>query len=128
MERQQENALQLANWLSLQEKIKKVFYIGLKDHPGYEVSKNQASGFGSMISFEVDSEKTAREILEKVKIIQFAESLGGVETLITYPMMQTHADLPRVERDKKGINERLLRISVGLEDVNDLIADLSQTL
>lgn len=128
MERQQENALQLANWLKHQEKIKKVFYIGLQDHSGYEVSKRQASGFGSMISFEVDSEKTARKILEKVKLIQFAESLGGVETLITYPMMQTHADLPREERDRKGINDRLLRISIGLEDVNDLIADLSQTL
>lgn len=76
------------------------------------------------ISFVVDSEKTARQVLERVQLILYAESLGGVETLITYPMLQTHADLPKEERDAKGINETLLRVSVGLEAAEDLIVDL----
>lgn len=128
MERQQESAIKISNWLNNHDKVKKVFYIGLPSSVGYEISKKQASGFGAMISFEVDSEKTAIKILERVKLIQFAESLGGVETLITYPMTQTHVDVPKEERDKKGINERLLRLSIGLEDVDDLINDLSQAL
>ncbi len=126
MERQQESALILANWLSNHSKVKKVFYVGLPSHPGYSVSVKQAAGFGSMISFEVDKEETAKKLLEKVNIILYAESLGGVETLMTYPMLQTHADVPKEERDAKGIHERLLRLSVGLENVKDLIADLEQ--
>ena len=81
-----------------------------------------------MISFEVDSERTARQILSRVRLILFAESLGGVETLITYPTMQTHADVPLEQRLKKGINDRLLRLSVGVEDLEDLQADLQQAL
>jgi cystathionine beta-lyase/cystathionine gamma-synthase len=81
-----------------------------------------------MISFETDTEETARRVLSKVKLIQYAESLGGAETLITYPMLQTHADIPKEERDAKGIHERLLRLSVGLECAEDLIADLQQAL
>jgi len=96
----------------------------LPEHPAYEISTRQASGYGGMISFTVDQEKTACQILEHIKIIQFAESLGGVETLMTYPMMQTHADLPQAEREAKGINECLLRLSVGIENADDLIADL----
>ena len=101
-------------------------YIGLPSHPDYEVSKRQGTGFGSMISFETDSEETAVRVLSKVSLIQYAESLGGVETLITYPMLQTHADIPKEEREAKGINERLLRLSVGLESPEDLIRDLKQ--
>lgn len=128
MDRQQANAIALAKWLSNQPKVKKVYYTGLPDHPDYAVSIKQARGFGAMISFEVDSEETAKQILERMKLILYAESLGGVETLITYPMLQTHADVPIEEREALGINERLLRLSVGIENVNDLIADFEQAL
>lgn len=128
MDRQQENALKLANWLTNQKKIKKVFYIGLPEHPNFGISTKQATGFGSMISFEVDEEATAIQLLERLQLILFAESLGGVETLITYPMLQTHADVPLKERLERGINECLLRISVGLENADDLIEDLTQAL
>jgi cystathionine beta-lyase/cystathionine gamma-synthase len=128
MDYQQKSAIVIANWLREQKQIKKVYYIGLEDHPGYAISKSQASGFGGMISFEVASESLARQILEKVQVIQYAESLGGVETLMTYPMLQTHGDIPKPEREAKGINERLLRLSVGLESVEDLLEDLKQAM
>lgn len=128
MERQQENAMEIASWLLCQDKVIAVHYVGLPEHPDYEISKKQSSGFGAMISFEVDCEQTAMLILERVSLIQFAESLGGVETLITYPCLQTHADVPKEEREAKGINERLLRISVGLESAKDLIDDLKRAL
>jgi cystathionine beta-lyase/cystathionine gamma-synthase len=128
MERQQESSLKIAHWLSLHERIKSVYYVGLPSHPNYEMSRKQATGFGAMISFETDCEKTALGLLENVTIIQYAESLGGVESLITYPMLQTHADIPRHDREAKGINERLLRLSVGLESAEDLIEDLKQAL
>ncbi|MBN2221380.1 MAG: PLP-dependent transferase [Vallitaleaceae bacterium] len=126
LERQQKSALTLAHWLEKQEAIEKVWYPGLPTHPGYEVNQKQASGFGSMLSIHVKSPEIACKVLEKVRILQYAESLGGVESLITYPMLQTHADVPEEEREKKGINNRLLRISVGLESVDDLIFDLEQ--
>ena len=126
MERQQQNAMELAQWLLEQEKVKAVYYAGLPSHPGYAISKKQATGFGAMISFAVDSKDTAEQLLSRVALIQYAESLGGVETLITYPMMQTHADVPEAEREAKGINSRLLRLSVGLENPEDLMADLRQ--
>lgn len=128
MEKQQENALIIANWLKSHSKVKSVHYVGLPEHPSHTVSLKQTKGFGSMISFSVDCEETAKQVLEKVQLILYAESLGGVETLITYPMMQTHADLSKEERDAKGINETLLRLSVGLEFAEDLIADLKQAL
>ncbi len=128
MEQQQKNALIIANWLRTQPKVKRVFYAGLADHPSYAISLGQSTGFGSMISFEVESEETAVRILERVQLILYAESLGGVETLITYPMLQTHADIPKEIRESRGINGRLLRLSVGLEYADDLIADLQQAL
>lgn len=128
MEAQQRTAMELAKWLETQEKVKKVLYVGLPTHPDYEVSCKQATGFGSMISFEVDSEQTAKQILSHVRLILFAESLGGVESLITYPMLQTHADVPEEEREAKGIHDRLLRLSVGLENLEDLKSDLLQAL
>jgi cystathionine gamma-synthase len=128
LEKQQQNALELANFLKDQPKIKKVYYVGLEDHPGYTVSKKQSTGFGGMISFEVDSEETAKRVLERVNLIMFAESLGGVESLITYPMLQTHADVPKEQREAKGINEKLLRLSVGIENINDIIYDLKNAL
>ena len=128
MERQQETAIKIANWLSEQKQIKRVFYPGLTGHPGYEISKRQAAGFGAMISFETDCCETAHRLLENVSLIQYAESLGGVESLITYPMLQTHADIPVEEREAKGIGDCLLRLSVGLEAAEDLIDDLRKAL
>jgi cystathionine gamma-synthase len=128
MEKCQKNALALAEFLSGHPKVTKVLYPGLKNHPGREISLTQSSGFGAMISFEVDSEGTAKATLEKVSMILYAESLGGVESLITYPILQTHADVPPETRGTLGITERLLRLSVGVEDIDDLISDLGQAL
>ncbi len=128
MEKHQENAMALAQWLLTHPKVKDVYYVGLPNHPSYEVSKKQARGFGGMLSFKVDSEATAKRLLEKVELVMYAESLGGVETLITYPMLQTHADVPQEVRQAMGIDERLLRLSVGIESVDDIIADLDQAL
>ncbi|NTV78907.1 MAG: aminotransferase class I/II-fold pyridoxal phosphate-dependent enzyme [Clostridiales bacterium] len=126
MERQQTSAIKIANWLTMQPQVKKVYYPGLLDHPGYEISIKQSRGFGSMLTFEVASKDTAVILLEAVQLIQYAESLGGVETLITYPITQTHADVPCHEREKNGITDSVLRLSVGIEDVTDLIFDLEQ--
>jgi len=128
MERQQETAQKITVWLLEQSAVKKVYYPGLREHPDYEISRRQTSGFGGMLSFSVRDGQTAAKILESVKIIKYAESLGGVESLITYPMLQTHADLPESERNARGINDRLLRLSVGLEAAEDLIADLKQAI
>ena len=128
MEKHEQNAGIVANWLCAHRKVKKVFYPGLDSHPDLKVTKRQSSGFGGMISFETDSEETAVKVLEKVKLILFAESLGGVETLVTYPLTQTHADIPLEIREKNGINARLLRLSVGIEDADDIIEDLKQAL
>lgn len=128
MERHATSALRIAKWLSKQPKIRKVYYPGLVSSPRQEINSKQTTGFGGMISFEVDSEDTAIQLLKQLKLILFAESLGGTESLITYPLLQTHCDIPKEECAAKGINERLLRLSVGLENVNDLIADLKQGL
>lgn len=124
MERSEKNATQIASWLQKQKHVTKVFYPGLKEHPGHEIMKKQARGFGSMLTFYVDSKENALKILEKVRLIKFAESLGGVETLITYPATQTHADVPEDVRLENGITETTLRLSVGIEDVEDLIGEL----
>ena len=128
MERQQENAIKIAQWLEKQPKVKKVFYPGLKNHEGYETNRRQSRGYGSMISFSTDSEKTAVKILESVKLIIFAESLGGTESLITYPVLQTHPDVPEEVRERLGITKTLLRLSIGLENADDLIYDLKQAM
>jgi len=128
MDRQEETAQAVARWLSELNEVTAVHYIGLPEHPGYEISIRQASGFGGMISFAVRDEQTAIRILERVKVIQYAESLGGVESLITYPMLQTHADMPEKERKARGVDGCLLRLSVGLESAKDLIADLAQAV
>ncbi len=125
MERSQKNAMEIANWLKEQPVVKHVYYPGLPEHPGYEIMKKQARGFGSMLTFDVDSKEHALQILESVRMIKFAESLGGVETLITYPTTQTHADVPEKVRLKNGITPCTLRLSVGIEDVEDLLAELS---
>ena len=128
LDKQQESAMKIARWLNAQRDVKAVHYAGLPSHPGYSISERQASGFGGMISFEVQSAPIAEMILKNVSVIQYAESLGGVESLITYPMLQTHADVPTAVREAKGINGKLLRLSVGLENADDLISDLQQAL
>ena len=128
VERQQSNAGIIARWLQKHRKIKQVYYVGLPEHPGYEVNQRQARGAGSMISFRTDTEETARMMLERVKLISFAESLGGAESLLTYPMLQTHGDVPVQIREKLGITADFLRMSVGIEHVDDLLADLEQAL
>lgn len=124
MERAQENAFALAEWLKKQDVVTKVIYPGLPEHPGHEIMKKQARGFGAMITFDLDTKEHAIALLEKVRMIKFAESLGGVETLITYPATQTHADVPVEIREKNGITDSTLRLSVGIEDSKDLIAEL----
>ena len=126
MERHEQNARRLAAWLEQQRFVERVYYVGLESHPQYALNASQARGAGSMISFSVDSRDTALRLLHGVKLITFAESLGGAETLLTYPAMQTHPDVPRAVKDCLGITDRLLRLSVGLENADDLIADLSQ--
>lgn len=128
MDRAQENALRIASWLKEQSAVTDVLYPGLPEHPGYEIMKRQSRGFGAMLTFRVESKELALSILENVRLIRYAESLGGVETLITYPTTQTHADVPEEIRLQNGITESTLRLSVGIEDVEDLIADLAAAL
>ncbi|NLE24402.1 MAG: PLP-dependent transferase [Clostridiaceae bacterium] len=128
LEKQQENALKIANWLCTNKNVTKVNYVGLPDHEGYSISKSQASGFGAMISFNVKDEQIVERVLEKAKLVLFAESLGGVESLITYPVVQTHAAIPEEMRQRIGVTDTLLRLSVGIEATEDIIADLEQAL
>ena len=128
MKKHNENTMKVANWLRNHPKVKKVYYIGFEDHPNYAVTKKQSTGFGGMLSFEVDSEETAKKVIEKVNLIIFAGSLGGVESLLTYPIIVTHHEVPKEERERLGINERFLRLSVGIEDPEDIINDLKQAL
>ena len=128
MEKSQENAGKIAAWLQTQGSVTKVFYPGLEEHPGHKIMQTQSRGFGAMVTFRLNSTKKALSVLEKVRLIKYAESLGGVETLITYPTTQTHADVPEELRLKNGITPETLRLSVGIENVEDLIADLEQAL
>ena len=126
MERAQENALALVDWLKEQKRVTKVIYPGMPEHPGYEIMKKQARGFGGMLTFEVDSREFALSVLNHVKLIQFAESLGGTESLITYPITQTHADVPPDKLAANGITDRILRMSVGIESKEDLVEELER--
>lgn len=128
LDRQQENAGRIAQWLITHPRITKVYYPGLKDHPNHDLMSRQSNGFGAMIAFEVDKHELVEQILLKTSLISFAESLGGVESLITFPEVQTHADIPPELRARLGINNVLLRLSVGIEDCDDLIEDLRQAL
>ena len=128
MERHQQNALTLATWLEEQPQVSYVLYPGLPDHPGHDLCLEQGRGFGGMVTFGVDSEKRALDLLRRVRLVMFAESLGGAETLITYPLTQTHADVAPEELAEKGIDGTMLRLSVGLESADDVIADLAQAL
>ncbi|MBW2690245.1 MAG: PLP-dependent transferase, partial [Deltaproteobacteria bacterium] len=128
IERHCKNALIVARWLEEHPKVTEIYYPGLENHPGHELSRRQANGFGGMISFRVESEELARTVLKRLRLISFAESLGGVESLMTLPAIQTHGDIPETERQRLGLCERLLRLSVGTESVEDIIADLEQAL
>ncbi len=128
MDKHSENAMKVANWLRTQEKVKKVYYVGFEDHPEYAVTKKQTTGFGGMISFTVDSFETVKKILANVDMIMFAESLGGTETLITYPTTQTHEDTPKEIKEALGITDCFLRLSVGIENADDIIADLGRAI
>ncbi len=124
MEQHQKNAFAIAKWLQKQLRVQYVLYRGLENHPGYVINKAQTTGFGGMISFAVDNTETARQILEGVKLIKFAESFGCTESLIT---RQTHTDLTAEECAEKGITDCLLRFSTGIEATQDLIDDLAQS-
>lgn len=126
MDRQQENALALAVWLDLHPQVARVYYPGLETHAGHDLLQAQASGFGAMIAFEVTDPALVETLLLNTRLVSFAESLGGVETLITFPELQTHADIQPEIRARLGINNVLLRLSVGIEDIDDLIADFTQ--
>ncbi len=126
LERAEYNAGKLAEYLKGKDLVTKVIYPGLSDHPGIEIMKKQARGFGAMITFEVKSAGIARSILNNVQLIYFAESLGGTETLITYPITQTHAEVPKDLLEKNGITDRVLRLSVGIEGIDDLINEFER--
>jgi cystathionine beta-lyase/cystathionine gamma-synthase len=128
MERHNQNALAVARHLKGQAKIKKIHYPGLPEHPGYELMQRQATGFGGMISFDLETIERARRFLGGVRVFTLAESLGGVESLVCHPASMTHASVPAAERARVGLGDGLVRLSVGVEDVEDLIADLDQAL
>ena len=128
MDRHNENAGKVAAWLREQPKVKKVYYVGFEDHKDYAVTKKQTTGFGGMISFTVDCFETVQRILKNVDMIMFAESLGGTETLITYPTTQTHEDTPKDVKEALGITDSFLRMSVGIENAEDIIADLDRAM
>jgi cystathionine beta-lyase/cystathionine gamma-synthase len=128
MRQHDENGRVIAQFLSEHPKVQKVYYPGLKSHPQHELAERQMSGFGGMISFETGSLENARRVLESVRLCTLGESLGGVETLISHPATMTHASVPEVERNRLGITDGLVRISVGIEDVEDILADLDQAL
>ena len=128
LRQQERNAKHIAEALKANPHVTDVFYVGDPDHPNYELSKRQTTGFGAMISFKTDTHERALAVLERTKLILFAESLGGTESLVTYPLVQTHGSIPKPMLDKLGIDDRLLRLSVGIEDIDDLLADLEQAL
>ena len=128
LRQQEDNAKRIVEALKVNPRVADVFYVGDPDHPDYELSCRQTSGFGAMVSFKVDTHERALAVLERVRLVLFAESLGGTESLMTYPLVQTHGSIPGPILDKLGIDECLLRLSVGLENAEDLIADLEQAI
>ncbi|WP_175498776.1 aminotransferase class I/II-fold pyridoxal phosphate-dependent enzyme [Paenibacillus sp. NFR01] len=128
MERHEQNSLAIANYLLGHPAIAEVFHPGLPDHPGHEIQNRQSSGNTGIFSFKLKDARYVEPILRHIRLIAFAESLGGVESLLTYPAVQTHADIPAEIRDAVGVDDRLLRFSVGIEHADDLIADLAQAL
>jgi cystathionine gamma-synthase len=128
LDRAQENTLKIAKYLQSNTNIEKVYYVGLEDFEGYELNKKQSTGFGATLSFRVKDKELIPQILNNVQVIRFAESLGGVETLITYPITQTHSEIPEDIKKRLGVDEYLLRLSVGIENIEDLIQDLDNAI
>ena len=128
MPRHEDNAIAVAPFLRAHPKVRRVFWPGFLDHPGNEVHRRQAGGFGALITFDVGSQQAAARLLERLRLCSLGESLGGVETLVSHPATMTHAGYTQDERDQLGIGSGLVRISVGCEDAPDLVADLEQAL
>lgn len=130
MQRHCENGEKIANFLRRHPKVAKVYWCGFEDHPNYEIAKKQMRGFGGMMSFTLNDERpdTVKKLLSSTKIFALAESLGGVESLINHPASMTHASIPREERIKNGLTDSLIRLSVGIEDAEDLIDDLNEAI
>ncbi|KMM37582.1 bifunctional cystathionine gamma-lyase/homocysteine desulfhydrase [Guptibacillus hwajinpoensis] len=128
MEEHEKNTAKIVKFLSTHPAVEKIYYPGLSTHPGNDISVNQSRGFGGMVSFDIGSAEKADDLLSKVKYFTLAESLGAVESLISVPARMTHASIPKDRREELGITEGLVRISVGLEDADDLIEDLSKAL
>lgn len=128
MEEHQASAGLIVSWLKEQKEVAKVYYPGLPEHPGYEIHNAQASGPGAVLSFELADYELTKRLLEGVKLSAFAVSLGGVESILSYPAKMSHAAMPPAEREARGIKDTLVRLSVGLEDPQDLIADMERVL
>src|SRR5690606_18178130 len=130
MQRHCENGEKIAMWLRNNDQVGQVLWPGFEEHPNHEIAKKQMRGFGGMISFclKNDTEENARRVLSSTQLFSLAESLGGVESLINHPASMTHASIPREERLKIGLTDGLIRLSVGIEDADDLIADLKQAI
>ena len=128
MAQHNKNGLAIAEFLAAHPKVQRVLYPGLPTHPQHELAKRQMNGFGGMLSFDVGTFEGARRVLNRVRLMALAESLGGVETLISHPASMTHASVPAERRQAMGLTDSLVRISVGIEDADDLIADLTQAL
>ncbi len=129
MERHDQNGRRVAEYLESHPKVKKVNYPGLKSFPQHELAKRQITGFGGMLSFELDADLAqTKRVLERFRIYALAESLGGVESLVEHPALMTHASIPREDREKIGITDSLVRLSTGIEDIDDLIGDLDYAL
>ena len=128
MDRHVENAVKIAEWLENSGYVSRVYFPGLKSDPGYETQKKQAAGPGAMISFVLKDKYDYKTFFKKLKLVTLAESLGGVESLVCHPASMTHAAIPAEVRQKVGIVDELIRLSVGIEEVDDLIADLEQAI
>jgi len=130
MDRHCYNGEKIAHYLRNHSKVEQVYWCGFEDHPGYVVAQKQMRGFGGMMSFTLkdDSVETAMKVLTSTRLFSLAESLGGVESLINHPASMTHASIPREERVKNGLSDSLIRLSVGIEDADDLVQDLQQAI
>ncbi len=128
MKQHNENAMQIANYLKDKDYVKKIYYPGLEDHPQHELAKKQMSGFGGMVSVDLGDMELTKKFLKSCNVFTLAESLGGVESLLCHPATMTHAAVPKEEREKFGLTDTLVRLSVGIEDVEDLIADIEQAV
>jgi cystathionine gamma-lyase/homocysteine desulfhydrase len=128
MDRHASNAQRIAEWLEQHSGVNHVYYPGLPSHPQHELAKSQMSGFGGMISVELGSLERAKSFTAALKLFTLAESLGGVESLVCHPVSMTHGSIPKDQRERLGVTDGLVRLSVGIEDVDDLLNDVKQAL